>query len=310
MWEVLNSTTYYGDYVYNRTDSRSGEKRDESEHIVTRIPAIIDRSTFDRAAEIRAQKAPGKSTEYRAAASPTLLTGLAKCARCGAGFVLVSGKGGHYDYYRCGTRQYKGNSMCDAPNIPREELDALVLDLVAEKVIAPERIESMLSELRIAINEMQTPDKLRAKELERKVALAREQINSWYEMIESGKLEFHATLRDRLDATQRRIDAMDRELGEITRRRQVPLKKFGQSQIVEFASGIKQELLSSDSKLAKTYLQTIVTEIRIGGGEGELLGSNANMAGAISGWSKKTGHMSVPSHVSNWRARQDSNSYM
>lgn len=107
-WQILTSTTYYGAYTFNRMDSRSKVLRPEVEWVVTQIPAIVSKDIFDKAAALRKERAPGGSYEYRAAASPALLTGLAKCAHCGAGFVLVSGKGGHYDYYRCSTRAYKG----------------------------------------------------------------------------------------------------------------------------------------------------------------------------------------------------------
>lgn len=307
IWHIVTSTTYYGEHIFNRQDSRSKAKRHHSEWVITKIPGIISKADFEKAAALRATRAPGGSYEYRAAASTALLTGLAKCAHCGAGFVLVSGKGGNYDYYKCSTRAYKGNDMCDAPNIPREELEATILKVIAEKVLQPERIESMLEELRTQITKLQLPDREREKLVQRQIALTTEQINTWYELVESGKLELHDTLRERLVSAQRRLDQMAAELAEIGKRRQLPLKKFGSAQISGFATAVRTEILTPGSKYAKSYLRAILSEIRISAAGGTVEGSNADMAGAVSGWRPDTATLAVPRHVSNWRARQDSN---
>lgn len=40
----------------------------------------------------------------------TRLTGIAKCAVCGKGLVLMIGKSGKFKYYRCATRHSSGNT--------------------------------------------------------------------------------------------------------------------------------------------------------------------------------------------------------
>ena len=307
VWIILTSTTYYGEHIFNRRDARSGELRDKGEWVITKIPPIVSREDWDKAAALRAERAPGGGTEHRAAASPTLLTGLAKCAHCGAGFVLVSGKGGNYDYYRCATRVYKNSANCDAPNIPREELDSAVLTAVAQNVLQPARIATMLEQLRDQIAKLQAPDREREKLIQRQMALATEQINTWYALVEEGKAEMHESLRERLNAAQRRIDQMTTELLEIGRRRQLPLKKFGAAQVQGFADVLRTEILAPGSKFAKGYLRALVSEIRISAAGATMRGSHADMAGAISGWRPGNPQLAVPRHVSNWRGWQESN---
>ena len=307
VWNIVTTTTYYGEHIFNRRDSRSGEFRQDREWVVSKVEPIVSKEDWQKAAALRAERAPGGNTEHRAAASQTLLTGLAKCAHCGAGFVLVSGKGGTYDYYRCGTRAYKASDKCDAPNIPREELDAAVLSVVAEKILQPDRILAMLEQLREQIAKLQAPDREREKLIQRQMAFATEQINTWYALVEEGKAEMHESLRERLTAAQRRIDQMTSELQEISRRRQLPLKKFGEAQVQGFAQAIRTEVLAPGSKFAKSYLRALVSEIRISAAGATMKGSNADMAGAISGWRAGDPNLAVPRHVSNWRARLGSN---
>lgn len=305
VWNIVTSTTYCGEYIFNRRNSRTSQFRDESEWIRIQIPPIVSKDDFRKASSLRSERAPGGQTEYRGPGSPTLLTGIAKCAKCGAGFVLVSGKGGNYDYYRCSTRAYKGSHLCNAPNIPREELDAVVLETIAKQVLEPERLREVLEQLREKILELQAPDRDREKAIHRQLALATEQINTWYELVENGKLEFHESLRDRLAAAQRRIDYLTTELRDICRRKQLPLKKFGRAQIDGFANAIRAEILTPNSKFAKSYLRALVSEIRISATSGSIKGSNADMAGAISSWRPGNPMLEVPRHVSNWRARED-----
>ncbi|MGQ0620358.1 MAG: hypothetical protein ACT4QA_10645 [Panacagrimonas sp.] len=169
------------------------------------------------------------------------------------------------------------------------------------------RIEVMLEQLREKIVALHAPDRAREKKIQRDVALATEQINMWYDQVEAGKLELHNTLQLRLASAQARIDQMNRELHEIGHRRQIPLKKFGENQIKGFADAIKSEILKPGSLYAKSYLLSLVSEIRIGPDGGYLQGNHADIAGAVSGWRSDKPELVVPRHVSSWRARQESN---
>lgn len=65
----------------------------------------------------------------------------------------------------------------------------------------------------------------------------------------------------------------------------------------------RTEVLAPGSKFAKGYLHTLVTEVRISAAGATMKGSNAEMAGAISGWRQGNPDLAVPRHVSNWRTR-------
>ena len=305
VWDVLNSRTYLGEYVFNRADARGKRRRPESEWIVCAVPAIVDQVTFDVAAALRHERAP-HNYESKGIVSPTLLGGIAKCATCGAGLVLMSGKGGNYNYYRCARRQFKGKDLCTQPNIPKEDLDAAVLKALCEQVLTVERVSSLLDELRANIASIQAPDRDREKMLQRQVALTTEQLNVWYSEIESGRIELHQTLKDRLAAGQQRLDHMANELQTLSRRRNLPLKRFGEPQILSFAEGIRSELENPASKFAKSYLKAIVNEIRVGPLEITAKGRLADLAAATANWRPGT-PLGVPSLISNWRGWQDSN---
>lgn len=59
-----------------------------------------------------------------------------------------------------------------------QELDAAVLNVVAEKILQPDRILAMLEQLREQIAKLQAPDRECEKLIQRQMALATEQINT------------------------------------------------------------------------------------------------------------------------------------
>ena len=67
-----------------------------------------------------------------------------------------------------------------------------------------------LEHLREQIAKLQAPDREREKLIQRQMALATEQINTWYALVEEGKAEMHESLRERLIAAQKRIDQLTR----------------------------------------------------------------------------------------------------
>ena len=145
--KVLSNPLYRGEYCFNVIDSKEGKKRAPTEWVVTNIPAIIDAATFETVRERREAHAFNKPLA-RIAAVPTLLTGLLKCGICGGSMTLATGKSGRYKYYKCTSRKNKGNYACTSANLPMEKLDELVLNRLANKVFAPERLHTMIVELR------------------------------------------------------------------------------------------------------------------------------------------------------------------
>ena len=45
--DILHRTTYIGRHVFNQRDSRTGERKPASRHIIVPVPPIIDEATFD-----------------------------------------------------------------------------------------------------------------------------------------------------------------------------------------------------------------------------------------------------------------------
>jgi hypothetical protein len=141
---VLTAETYAGRHWFNRACARSGQAKPRDEWIAMEVPAIIDRDIFERVQESLAARAPDKSPP-RTVTSPVLLTGIARCATCGAGMTLRTGKHGRYRYYTCAGQAQRGKAACRGRSVPMGHLDRIVTDALAERVLRPERLEAILS---------------------------------------------------------------------------------------------------------------------------------------------------------------------
>ncbi|MBV9978443.1 recombinase family protein [Bradyrhizobium sp.] len=83
--KILTNPCYStGQWPYGVRNSRDGKKYDPSSVIYIPVPVLIDQSDFDRVQAKLAQNNP-RTTPPRVVNGPSLLTGIAVCASCGAG---------------------------------------------------------------------------------------------------------------------------------------------------------------------------------------------------------------------------------
>ncbi len=267
------------------------------------VDPIIEKSTFEVVQARKASRAPSVIPP-RIVNSPSLLTGLLKCGGCGAGMTLATGKGGRYRYYKCNTRISKGTKLCDSHSHPMEKLDSLILTALADKVFDPDRVKTMLSDMKKQIKAAQESQddglKKLTKELD-EIKLATERL---YEAVEKGLLPLDSSLQERAHKLQaRRQELLILSAGY---RRQKQLQDIKQNQLTAFTKALRSKLLDRSSGFGKEYLKLLVSEIRINGHQAEITGSYSALAHAIDE-SKMDSLDRVPRFVPNWLPDQGSN---
>jgi len=77
-----------------------------------------------------------------------MLGGICFCADCGGAMTLRTfGKKESYRYYTCCTKARQGQTGCKGKSIPTDRLEAIVVEHIEERLLAPERIVGLLSGL-------------------------------------------------------------------------------------------------------------------------------------------------------------------
>lgn len=306
--KILSDTLYMGDYYFNVFDSKSQVKRPPTEWVKTSIPAIIDAQVFELVRGKRALRAPDQ-TPARITSSPNLLTGILKCGVCGGGMTMTTGKSGTYKYYKCTSRQNKGNHACSSKNLPMEKTDDQVLHQLADKVFSPVRVQSMMVALRKRIKTSKDTQQSRVNELNRQIKLIEDRQGRLLEAIETGVIDLDETVQRRAQQNKSAREALLIELASVRRDRSSSIDQIKASDVDAFAKTLKAKLLAKDSALAKSYLTMLVDEIVVTENTATVKGSYGALTNAFSMDDKKVGHLKqVPTSISNWCARRDSNS--
>ena len=230
--------------------------------------------------------------------SPTLLTGLLKCGRCGAGMTLATGKGGKYRYYKCQSRIAKGNGTCDSGNLPMEKLDELVLKALAEKVFTPKRLKSMITGAQKHLRSSQSEHDAQLKQLKAALNDLTARSERLFEAVETGHLPLDSALQQRSHKLQARRQELLLEIAGLKRQGETPLKVLDLGQIDAFGTALKAKLVAN-SPFAKQYLRLLVSQVRVTGKAVEVSGTYDALAAAI-GQSKHYAIATVPSFAPRW----------
>ena len=176
--EVLHRTLYRGELTWNQSRKRDkwGRKaqhaRPATDWLTVPMPELrvvteeswtaaharleTSRRSYLRGTGGRLWGSPGRATE-----SKYLLPGLARCGVCGGSIYVKSRSHGRTrkHFYGCTSFHQRGRSMCsNGAELPMDCVDALVLDAIESRILAPEVIEQAiglaLARLRPALDEL------------------------------------------------------------------------------------------------------------------------------------------------------------
>lgn len=272
---VLSSRAYLGEHYFNVRNAKTGETRPLAEWIMVKSEALVDATTFERTAALREARSPKKNPPRRIA-SPHLLTGLLKCT-CGHFITAVTGKSGHYHYYKCANRQSKGNHACQSRNFPMDKLDELILDQLANKICQPERLHQLIAELRKRTKDNKDGEQRKIKALNVQLVKAEQAQRNLYTAIENG-LPFDEVLQKRAQELKADRESLLVELASVRRTHALPVERILPSNIEAFSKAIQSKL--KDKAFAKRYLQVLVDEIVVAGDTATMKGSYAALVSA------------------------------
>lgn len=200
---IVTNRKYLGEYSYNGIVTPGG------------MPQIVSDETFARAqAEFARRKArrtpPAPRGEY-------LLAGKLFCGHCGAGMVGVSGTsktGQKFYYYYCPNNRGRKKDCCKK-QVPRNDLEARVVDLVVEYVLRRDILEKIARAV-WALQMETDADKEDLKLYERRLTDNKKAIENILQAIETG-----STSKALVDRLQKLEDDQVILRGEVARLRVV-----------------------------------------------------------------------------------------
>jgi site-specific DNA recombinase len=258
---ILTAETYAGRHWFNVTDTKTGSVRPQSEWIAVDVPSIIDRGIFDSVQDSLAERAPQK-TPARIVNSPTLLTGIATCALCGAGMTLRTGK--QYRYYACAGRAQKGPTHCGGCAVSMPKVDMSVIAVLSSKIFEPERLRDLVSGYLNQAKANAHLQRSQVGQLKSELTETEGALKRLVGMVELGLMELDdPMLRDRLAALKARQTELN---GQIARTSDTSISKhqhLTEAKLTKLAGAVQNALHNAPPEMKKAYIKLFVDKVII-----------------------------------------------
>jgi site-specific DNA recombinase len=280
---LTNSCYATGKWPYGRRNSRTGGMHDPSTIVEIQIPTIVPPEVFEQARARLAQNNP-KVTPPRVVNGPTLLTGLAVCASCGAGLTRTGTRrrDQSYTYYSCGGCQQKGKSVCRGRHIPMSKLDDLIIDNVKQRLFTSERLARILESLIERQEDKDRAEQDRRAALKTELAAKEEKLRRLYRALEDGLVDADVYLKERIQTLKTERDiaqaSLDRIAVQLNRRATIT-----PARLEAFARIMRDKMETGEIQARRAYLRAVISQIEVDDDKVRIIGDKATLAAVISG---------------------------
>ncbi len=301
---ILTRRTYMGEHEFNKR-AKSKELKPVSEIVVVPVPPLIDRATFDAVQALLKARHP-TVTPSAVISGPTMLTGLIHCAKCGGAMTIRTGKGGRYRYYACSMKARQGPTACEGMAVPMDKLDDLVASHLEDRLLQPERLETILATVLDRRQERSERQHEHIGELNRRAAESEARLKRLYDAIEAGVADLNdPALKDRIDG----LKAIRDQAKADAERAQAMLENSGSKAVTpqmlsKFARAARQRIRLEGGGYRRDHLRALAQRVEVAEGEVRIMGSKSRLLQVLTG---KNSVNSVPTQGLKWRRGGDSN---
>ncbi len=295
---ILTRRTYVGEHEFNKR-SKSKELKPVSEIVVVPVPPIIDRETFDRVQALLKSRHP-KVTPSAVISGPTMLTGLIHCAKCGGAMTIRTGKSGRYRYYACSMKARQGPTACEGIAVPMDKLDDLVASHIEDRLLQPERLETILATVLDRRQERSERQHDHIGELNRRTAESEARLKRLYDAIEAGVADLEdPALKDRIDG----LKAIRNQAKADAERAQAMLQNSGSQAVTpqmlsKFARTARQRIRLEGGGYRRDHLRALAQRVEVAEGEVRIMGSKSRLLQTLVA---NGGANAVPTQGLKWR---------
>jgi site-specific DNA recombinase len=261
LYGLLINEVYAGTLVWGRRGKNRQPVRVENAW-----PAIVEKENFQMAQGLLKERSP-KMTHPRRTVSPYLLSGVARCGRCGKALIASEAKGGLFCYYVCGTLIRQGAGSCDTPYLNAHKFEDLVITKIKEHILTEENLRELV---RLVNEQMDTQAKEYRERLDtiaQEMASTSQRLDRLYDALETGKL----TLEDlspriqELRQRQEKLQASKWEAEALLSDRRVQLADL--ATVTEYVDDLRNLLTYSSLAEQRTFIRSFVKEVKVTGKE-------------------------------------------
>jgi hypothetical protein len=273
---ILTSQAYAGRHFFNVRDSKSGGIRQQADWIAVDVPALVPQETWEAVQEQLAERAP-HNTAARIVNSPTLLTGIATCGRCGAGMTLRTGKG--YRYYACAGRAQKGPTRCGGCAVPMPKVDEAVLSTLSDLVFVTDRLRDLVSGYLDQTKATAQMHRIQLGQLKADLTETEGSMSRLIGLVEAGMMELgDPALAERLKTLKVKRASLQSQIATASASQSAHEHSLTEAKLTKLSTAIRTALLEAPADMRKAYLKLFVSNVTISKEEIRVTGPKALLA--------------------------------
>ncbi len=263
---MLTNEAYTGALVWGQR-SRDGQ---EPVRVENAFPAIVSRQDFQRVRKLLNSRAP-KQTNPRRAASPYLLSGLAKCQSCAKAMTAAEAKGGKYTYYVCHSLLKQGSGACHTPRLNARNFEQLIIENIRDNILTESNIRELVKLVDEEMDGIAREERERLEIIEQELEDVKRRLARIWQFVETTDIEM-ADASDRIKEhreRQRQLEDAAQEARAMLSERRELLDSA--DMVAAFAADMSEFLRTSELTETRAFVRSFVKEVEVVPGKATII---------------------------------------
>ena len=256
--KVLANEAYTGTLVWGLR----AQDAQEPVRVENAFPAIVSQQEFQRVRKLLESRAPAV-THPRRAASPYLLSGLAKCERCNKALTAAEAKSGKYTYYVCQSILKLGSGTCDTPRLNARSFEDVIISNIRENILTEGNIRDLVKLLDEEMDGVAREQRQNLETIEAELEEVKRKLDRIWHFVESTDLDMADASERILEHRHRReqLEAAAEEAKAVLAERRELLDSA--DTIAAFANEMGEFLKTSELTETKAFVRSFVKEVLV-----------------------------------------------
>ena len=256
--KLLTNEAYTGTLVWGQK-ARDGQ---EPVRVEDAFPAIVSQQEFQRVRKLLEARAP-KVTHPRRAASPYLLSGLAKCETCGKALTAAEAKSGKYTYYVCQSLLKQGSGTCDTPRLNSKNFEEIIISNIRDNILTESNVRDLVKLVDEEMDGVAREQRQNLETIEAELEEVKRKLDRIWHFVESTDLDMADASERILEHRHRReqLEAAAEEARAVLSQRRELLDSA--DVVAAFAQDMSEFLKTSELTETKAFVRSFVKEVLV-----------------------------------------------
>ncbi len=256
--KLLTNEAYTGTLVWGQK-ARDGQ---QPVRVEDAFPAIVSQQEFQRVRKLLEARAP-KVTHPRRAASPYLLSGLARCETCGKALTAAEAKSGKYTYYVCQSLLKQGSGTCDTPRLNAKSFEGIIISNIRDNILTESNVRDLVKLVDEEMDGVAREQRQNLETIDAELEDVKRKLDRIWHFVESTDLDM-ADASERILAHRHRreqLEAAAEEARTVLSQRRELLDSA--DVIAAFAQDMSEFLKTSELTETKAFVRSFVKEVLV-----------------------------------------------